>query len=284
MAGKTKTKKKKPSTYKRKTSQAKKKTSRDKISKKSIILVIISLAVIALIVAVAVISGGSAKRESRITDITKDTAWGIDVSSHNGKINWKKVSKKADFAFVRVGYRGYSKGEINPDPRAKANIDGAIKHNIPVGVYFYSQAINPKEAEQEAEYVLKKIKHYNITMPVVIDFEYPSKNGMSIGRLYNAKLNKKKNTEIINAFCTKIRKAGFTPGVYASSYIYRWHMNMKSIPDDVFIWVADYNEKVTYDGYYDIWQYSENGKCEGVSSKQVDTNYFYTKKRLQVKK
>ncbi len=280
MADKTKNGKKKTSSYKRKTSPAKKKSVKGKANKKSIILIIISLSVIALIVAAAIFSGGSAKRQNRVTELSKEVAWGIDVSSHNGKINWKKVSKKADFVFVRVGVRGYSEGEISFDKRAEANIKGAIKHNIPVGVYFYSQAINKKEAEKEAEFVLNKIKGYNITLPVVIDFEYASRNGKSTGRLYKAKLGRKQNTEIVNAFCDKVRKAGYTPGVYASSYIYRWHMNMKNIPDDVFIWVADYNKKVTYDGYYDIWQYSEKGKCDGVSSKYVDTDYFYTKKRL----
>ncbi len=281
MAEKTKSVKKKTSSSKRKASSAKKKSVKNKDNKKrNIILIIISVSVIALIIAAAVFSGKTVKRENRIADISKEVAWGIDVSSHNGKINWKKVSKKADFVFIRAGVRGYSKGEINPDKKAKENIEGAIKNGIPVGVYFYTQAVNEKEAEKEAEFVLKKIKGYNITLPVVIDFEYASKNGKSTGRLYNAKLSKKQNTQIVNAFCDKIRKAGYTPGIYASSYIYRWHLNMKSIPDDVFIWVADYNKNVTYGGYYDIWQYSEKGKCDGVSSKHVDTNYFYTKKRL----
>ena len=290
MAENTKTKKKKSAasskkrasnknTYKRKTA-VKGKGQKASADKKRIVILIVCVVLIIGVVASVIYIGSSSDKKGRITDIKADTAWGIDVSSHNGKINWKKVSQKADFAFIRVGYRGYSKGEINLDKKAKSNLEGAIRHGIPVGVYFYSQAINEKEAEEEAAFLLKKIRGYSISLPVVIDFEYPYKNGKPVGRLNQAKLTKKQKTALINAFCTKVRKAGYTPGVYASSYIYRSHISVKSLPDDVFIWVADYNGRVTYDGYYDIWQYSERGKCDGVNSKYVDTNYFYTKKRL----
>lgn len=302
MANKTTTKKKK--TNKRK-SNTKKKTSSAKPKKNNtisykasstkkftvlpntknkapIILAVFSAVLIGLVILCVVFSRNSLtnNHNSGVSEINKDVAWGIDVSSHNGKINWKKVSEKADFVFIRVGYRGYANGKINADKLAKANIKGANKHNIPVGVYFYSQAINKKEAVQEANFLINRVKDYKISLPLVIDFEYAYSKGKITGRLHNAHLSKKEKTEIVNAFCDTVRKAGYTPGVYASSYIYRSHFNMKSIPDDVFIWVADYNKKVTYKGDYDIWQYSENGKCSGVKSKNVDTNYFYTKKRL----
>ena len=137
------------------------------------------------------------------------------------------------------------------------------------------------EAKEEAEFLIKTIKDYNVTLPVVIDYEYPMVNGKHTGRLFNAGLTVKERTEVINAFCDKVRSAGYTPGIYASSWIYNSRLDMKSIPDDVFIWVADYNESVTYGGYYDIWQYSETGSCDGVSSKNVDTNYFYIKNRVK---
>ncbi len=277
---------KKNGAYTRKTAAAKKKEA-NALSKKNIIIIIACVLALAGVITAIVLASGAAsinpKTRAGIESIDKgddNPAWGIDVSSHNGKINWKKVSKKADFAFIRVGYRGYATGEINADKKAKANLSGANKNKVPVGVYFYSQAINEKEAIKEAKFLLKSIKDYDVTLPVVIDFEYAYSKGKITGRLYKAGLSKKEKTALINAFCDTVRKAGYTPGVYASSYIYRSHLNMKSIPDDVFIWVADYNGRVTYSGYYDIWQYSEKGKCEGVSSKKVDTNYFYTKKRL----
>ena len=298
MANKTTTKKKKTSAKKKTKTSAKpkkntisykasstKKFSKQKpdTKKRKAILVACFSAFVIVIVVVCIIAAqhSGSGNSNRFTEIDKDVAWGIDVSSHNGKINWKKVSGKADFVFVRVGYRGYANGKINLDKHAKANMKGANKYDIPLGVYFYSQAINKKEAVKEAEFLIKHVKDYKITLPLVIDFEYAYKNGKTVGRLHKAKLSRKEKTALINAFCDTVRKAGYTPGVYASSYIYRSHFIMKSIPDDVFIWVADYNKKVTYKGEYDFWQYSETEKCDGVKSKNVDANYFYTKKRLK---
>lgn len=219
---------------------------------------------------------------NKITAVTlpdKEVAWGIDVSAHNGDIDWEGVAAQADFAFVRVGYRGYSEGEINEDDRYQDNLKGAAKNDIPAGVYFYSQAVDEEEAIEEAEFLLSKIKGYTVSLPVVIDFEYAFKDGSHHGRLWDAQLNKKERTALINAFCKTVRDAGYTPGIYASTYIYESQLNINEIDQDVFIWVADYNEKNSYDGVYDIWQYSDSGVCEGVSSAHVDTNYWYTNNR-----
>lgn len=277
MATTTKKRKKPTSSAKRK--KAKKKSG-GKINKKSIItLIICSVITLSLIAAVFVIKG--TKPRVNPAPLKGDTAWGIDVSSHNGKIDWEKAGKMAEFAFIRVGYRGYSEGEINADVKAKYNLKHANKNGVPVGVYFYSQAVSKAEAKEEAEFAIKAIKGYNVTLPVVIDYEYPMINGEHTGRLFNAGNTVKERTAVINAFCNEIRSAGYTPAIYASSWIYNSRLDMKSIPDDVFIWVADYNESVTYGGYYDIWQYSETGSCDGVSSKYVDTNYFYVKNRVK---
>ncbi|MBQ7741250.1 MAG: hypothetical protein IJT65_08475 [Eubacterium sp.] len=292
----TKTKKKAASRYTKKNTKkrsAAKKTVKKKSAAKrktnSVDIKSVAAFAICFILIVSFITGivflnvertkpANGKEISRI--LKKDKAWGIDVSSHNGKIDWKKVSTKADFAFIRVGYRGYAEGEINFDKQMKNNLKGAAENGVPVGVYFYTQAINEKEAEEEADFVLKKIKGYDVKLPVVIDFEYATRNGKRVGRLAKAKHNNKKRTAIVNAFCNKVRTAGYTPGIYASSYIYRSYLNMKKFDGDIFIWVADYNSSVTYKGFYDIWQYSETGKCPGIKNK-ADTNYWYTKKRLQ---
>ena len=98
---------------------------------------------------------------------------GIDVSKWNGTIDWAKV--KADgieFAFIRVGNRGVFDGKLYEDPTYKYNLKEAIAAGVKVGVYVYSQAITQKEAIEEADFALSRIKKYNITMPVVFDFEY----------------------------------------------------------------------------------------------------------------
>ncbi len=212
-------------------------------------------------------------------NIDKEVAFGIDVSSHNGKIDWKTVSKNIDFAFIRVACRGYKNGEIFTDKKAHYNLRNAIKHDIPVGVYIYSQATTAEEAVEEAEYTLKIVKRYNITLPIVIDFEYATnKKGDFDGRLYNAKLSKEESTEILNAFCEKIAQRGYTPCIYASSNIYKRHIDTDAIYDKTKIWVADYNKTVTYSGDYDFWQFSNQGSCPGINSKYVDTDYWYIPK------
>ncbi len=285
MATKTKKKRNKKTTKKKtngkKTNNKRKPSAKKKqINRKPIIALSAAALAVILIAAVCIAFHSGGKRSSTIEAPDKEIAWGIDVSSHNGEIDWSSVKSSADFAFVRVGCRGYTEGEIILDKRFKENAKGANKNGVPIGVYFYSQAINEKEAEEEAKFVLEKIKSYDISLPVVIDFEYVYENGSHMGRLYDASLSKAERTSLINAFCDKIRKAGYTPGIYASSYIYASQLNMKDIDEDVFIWVADYNESVTYNGYYDIWQYSETGSCDGVSSKNVDMDYWYTKNRL----
>lgn len=232
-----------------------------------------------LIVLSAVLGAFSSKRGSNeFANINKDVAYGIDVSHHNGKIDWETVKGEVDFAFIRVGFRGYTDGALHVDSKAKYNLKNANKSKIPIGVYFYSQAVNEQEAKQEAEFLISKIKGYDISLPVVIDFEYPFKNGSPIGRLAEADLSRKERTQLINAFCDKVESEGYIPAVYASSSIFRNQINVKKLNKNAMIWVADYNKNITYGGNYDFWQFSEKGKCKGVSSKYVDTNYWYIQK------
>lgn len=97
---------------------------------------------------------------------------GIDVSAHQGKINWKKVAKQVDFAMIQAGYRGYTEGKLAEDERFRENIQQALKYKLKVGVYFFSQAVTAKEAKAEAKYLLKLIKDYDITLNVAYDWEY----------------------------------------------------------------------------------------------------------------
>lgn len=255
-----------------------KKKAADKQSRRRKIALSILLAAV-LVLTGAMLAVHIAKKQPAPTvTLEGDIAWGIDVSHHNGEIDWKKVKNAADFAFIRVGYRGYAEGEISKDRTADNNLKQANKQGIPIGVYFYSQAINESEAEEEAAFLIDAVKHYDISLPLVIDFEYAFVNGQHGGRLYDAKLSREQRTNLINAFCDKVRKAGYIPGIYASSYIYQTELNMKDIGEDVYIWVADYTKEVSYTGRYDIHQYSESGSCDGIKE-NVDTNYFYLKNR-----
>ena len=97
---------------------------------------------------------------------------GIDVSHHNGTINWAAVKAAGyDFAIIKVGGRGYGSGAIYQDTQFKNNINGATANGIKVGIYFYSAALNEQEALEEAAWTCEQIKYYRITYPVVYDFE-----------------------------------------------------------------------------------------------------------------
>ncbi len=285
MATKKKATKKKKETKKKKTT-GKRKTAKQKRGGNILQRMSAVQRIAALLAAAAVITAvvfGAAQLHGKRTPVAykfnKSRAYGIDVSAHNGKIDWGTVAKEVDFAFIRVGCRGYEKGNIFLDKRAAYNMKNAEKAGVPYGVYIYSQAISEAEAREEAKFLLKHIKARNVHLPLVLDFEYPTKDGKPIGRMQDAQLTKKERTQIINAFCQTVKEAGYTPALYASSYIYRSYIQVGKLEDGTVIWVADYNSKVTYYGHYDIWQFSETGTCPGVSSKYVDTDYWYTNEK-----
>ena len=239
-------------------------------------LAVIGIIILAVIISVIAVAASKGSRPDGLYQFNQSVANGIDVSEHNGEIDWEKVKETQDFAFIRVGYRGYGNGEIYEDKYAADNLKNANKAKIPVGVYFYTQAVTAEEAEDEADFVYDIIKKYNIDLPVMIDFEYPiDSDGNAVGRLVESDNDLNKNAEIINSFVEKLEKKGYTAGVYASSSVLHNKISMKKLKKSAVAWVADYNDKVTYDVDYTIWQYSETGSVDGVSSKYVDLNYWY---------
>ncbi len=241
-------------------------------------IVLVFVLIISIIIIYAVSSNTEVDDRPQFFKSENEYVSGIDVSYHNGDIDWKTVSKNNDFAIIRAGYRGYTEGKIVEDTYFKNNIKGAEKADIPIGIYFYSQATTVEEAKEEANYVLSLIKGKDVSLPVFIDYEYAfNKDGMHDGRLFNANLTPTEATDIINAFCEKINKGGHYAGLYASSYILSNNIKASKLNKNIYIWVADYNENVKYQGEYDIWQYTKTGSVEGVSSKYTDMNYWYTK-------
>lgn len=196
---------------------------------------------------------------------------GIDVSYYQGEIDWNKVKADGiDFAIIRVGYRGSSEGTLNEDICFRQNIEGALEAGVEVGVYIFSQAITKKEARQEANYILKRIKDYDITFPVVLDYEFTG----NPGRLQAANLSKKKATNICLEFCDTVEAAGYTPMVYANPYMLNNYLNPEDISDKYLIWLAHYTTETNYTGQYDYWQYSSDGSVDGIEGR-VDMNFFY---------
>ena len=202
--------------------------------------------------------------------IKAETIPGIDVSYYQGKIDWNKVkSSGIEFAMIRLGYRGYGEeGKLMEDKLFTQNISGALAAGLKVGIYFFSQAITVEEAEEEADFVLERIKSYDLTMPVVFDWEYISEEART------AKMDRRTLTDCYLAFCGKIEEAGFTPMAYFNTFQSRSLMNLTELEDYPF-WLALYSDRMTFPYRIEMWQYTDSGQVPGIEGK-VDINLFFT--------
>lgn len=195
---------------------------------------------------------------------------GIDVSKWNKEIDWDKVKNAGvEYAIIRVGYRGATTGTLIEDPYFEKNINGALRAGIPVGVYFFTQALDAVEAVEEASMVISMCKDYNITYPIFIDTESAGGNGRADG------LEQDTRTEVCRAFCATIESAGYRAGVYGARNWFNEMLNMNALKDYV-IWLAEYRDVPIYQGYYHMWQYTSGGSVDGIEGK-VDFNLSYLK-------
>lgn len=198
--------------------------------------------------------------------ITGSGVLGIDVSKHNGTIDWAAVKNSGvSYVIIRCGYRGSTTGALIEDPKFKSNIKGAQAAGLKVGIYFFTQAINEAEAVEEASMVLQLIKPYAISYPVYLDVE--SSGGRADG------ISKDVRTAVCKAFCATIANSGYTSGIYANK---TW-LNEKISPSALGghkIWLAQYAAAPTYNGPYHMWQYSSKGSVSGISGR-VDMNLSY---------
>ena len=191
---------------------------------------------------------------------------GIDVSKHNGSINWEEVKNSGvSFVIIRCGYRGSATGVIVDDPKFRENIQGATAAGLKVGIYFFSQAVNGVEAVEEASAVLDRISGYKISYPVFIDVE--AAGGRADG------ISNDTRTEVVKAFCETIQDSGYTAGVYANKNWLGSKMSTGSF-SGYNIWLAQYAAAPTYNGRYEMWQYSSTGRISGISG-NVDLNISY---------
>jgi GH25 family lysozyme M1 (1,4-beta-N-acetylmuramidase) len=200
---------------------------------------------------------------------------GIDVSMHNKTVDFNKVKADGiDFVYVRVGYTGYTKKKLslNYDPYYQENITNALAAGLQVGVYWYSQALNEEEALQEANMLLNVIGSYNITMPVVYDYEFAGVG--EDGRLDSANLSKAQMTANSLAFLNRVSQMGYTPCLYANYSFLKNRVNVSQISSIAKIWLAHYNTSTDYPGDYEYWQYTSDGRVNGISGR-VDMNVWY---------
>lgn len=200
---------------------------------------------------------------------------GIDVSEHNKTVDFNKVKADGiDFVYVRVGYTGYTKKRLslNYDRYYQENITNALAAGLQVGVYWYSQALNEEEALQEANMLLNVIGSYNITLPVVYDYEFAGEK--EDGRLDSANLSKDQMTANSLAFLNRVSQMGYTPCFYANYSFLNNRVYASQISSIAKIWLAHYNPSTDYAGDYEYWQYTSDGKVNGISGR-VDMNVWY---------
>lgn len=188
---------------------------------------------------------------------------GIDVSSHNGNINWNSVKDNIDFAILRIGWIGNNENQI--DEKFERNYNECKRLNIPIGVYVYNYVKTEARIKECADWVVGLLKNKSLELPIYLDMEDNSLTS----------LGKTNLTNLCIAFNTEIEKAGYWAGVYANLNWYNNYLNKDEIKRRYTTWIAHYGvNQNRYNGEYDILQYSDKGKISGVEG-DVDLNTMY---------
>lgn len=200
-----------------------------------------------------------------LTCTTADSRLGVDVSEHQEAIDWAAVSQAGvEFAIIRLGYRGYSEGGLYTDIRALENLRGAREAGLDVGAYFYSQAVTPEEAREEAALALEILDGMALELPLVYDWEYVSSDART-GSLSGEAL-----TECTLAFCQAVEAGGYEAMVYFNQDLSANMFQLSRLTDYGF-WLAMYDTEMTYPYRVKLWQYTCTGTVPGIPG-EVDLN------------
>lgn len=194
---------------------------------------------------------------------------GIDVSEHQGKINWDKVKASGiKYAILRCGFG--MDIESQDDSYFSRNAKECERLGIPYGVYLFSYANTIEKAKSEAEHTLRLIKNKKITLGIWYDIEDNNTSG---------KVSKDMLENIIRTYCERIKEKGYRVGIYANLNWLKTKINA-SVQEEIPVWVAQYYSKCEYKKKYTMWQYSSSGKVDGISG-NVDMNYLYDETLLE---
>ena len=185
---------------------------------------------------------------------------GIDVSKHQGTIDWKKVKASGiEFAILRIGYGGSAPVK---DERFEENYKNAKKAGLKVGTYLYSYANSESDVKAETNAILKWLNGKSFELPFYLDVEdSKTQGGLSVSEL----------TSYVYEICENVEKAGYFTGIYASKNWLETKLNMNKL-NRFTIWLAQWTNSPTYKGSYAMWQYTSNGKIDGIGGR-VDMNY-----------
>lgn len=196
---------------------------------------------------------------------------GIDVSAHNGIIDWQKVKASGiKFAMLRAGYGSENPKQI--DKQFERNYSECKRLGISVGAYHYSYAFSEAQAKEELDFFLKLLSGKQFEYPVCYDVEDAKYKDPQL-RITQDKLSKSTLTDIAIAFCDGLEKAGYYAALYANpSWLYN-HLERERLTR-FDLWLAEWRTEKKYPYDCGIWQYTENGKIGGING-NVDLNYAY---------
>lgn len=194
---------------------------------------------------------------------------GIDVSKYQGDIDWTAVKAEGiEYAFIRLGIRGYESGKIVIDEYYEDNMKGANAAGVKAGVYFFTQAVTVEEAKEEAEFVIQNLAGYDVACPVVFDVER-----ISGGKGRADQLTQEQRTDITVAFCEAIKAAGYTPMIYGNVVCFTRLLDMTRL-NDYEKWYAFYDDYMYIPYDVSCWQYTEKGNVDGIPN-NVDLNISF---------
>lgn len=202
-----------------------------------------------------------------LTCVSEPCLMGIDVSSWQPNIDWEKV-KAAGFQFVmiRVGGRSYGQsGRLYDDDLCQSHYEGAKAAGLLVGAYFFSQAVNTYEAEEEAYFALEKVAGWELDLPLVYDWEYIDDEKRT------AFIYEDVVTGCVKTFCDIVENHGYESMFYVSPWFGR--MNLEELKDYQ-QWLALYKDQMDYDYHFDMWQYTSSGSVPGING-PVDIDIYF---------
>ena len=209
-------------------------------------------------------------QDGYMTCLAGESWLGVDVSYHQGKIRWDQVADSGvRFAMLRLGHRAVSDGVVRLDTRWEENYTGAREAGLPVGVYFYSQAISVEEAREEAAFVLDALDGRRLDFPVVFDWEIYSAAGR------NANMDPETVNACAIAFCEEIARAGYEPMVYFNLDLDNRFWDLELLQQQGYdFWLAMYRDTMNWPYEAAMWQYTDKGRVDGIDTPVALNLYF----------
>lgn len=192
---------------------------------------------------------------------------GVDVSAWQDAIDWNLVKEAGmEFAMIRLAWRGTSEGGIYADDRAEENYLAAKAAGLQVGGYFFSQAITPEEAEEEAKFLLEMIEGWELELPIVFDWEF-------VDGARTEGMRAKTLTACAEAFCRTIGEAGYRPMVYFNPTMAYYRIDLEALEEYDF-WLAMWKTEMDFPYKVDMWQYTDQGSVPGIEG-EVDLDIYF---------